>query len=74
MTILTQSQNQEAVTGFAEHRVILDILKDALFEDNKCYGVKYSRYFNPISINTLALVFTMVCPFRSWNHGITQYL
>lgn len=60
MAILTQSQNQETVTGFAEHRVIIAILQDALFEDNKCYGVKYSRYFNPISINMLALVFTMV--------------
>ena len=60
MAILTQSQNQETVTGFAEHQVIIAILQNALFEDNKCYSVKYSHYFNPISINMLALVFTMV--------------
>lgn len=61
-TVLTQSQNQEEVTGFGEHRIVIDILKDALFEDTKSYGVKYSRYFDPLSINLLALVFTMVRP------------
>ena len=60
--VLTQSQNQEEAMGFGEHRVVIDILRDALFEDTKSYGVKYSRYFNPVSINLLALVFTMVCP------------
>jgi Domain of unknown function (DUF6532) len=59
-TSLTQSQNQDDVTGFGEHRVIIDILQDALFDDSKSYGVKYSHHFNPISINLLALVFTMV--------------
>ncbi|KAF8496401.1 hypothetical protein F5888DRAFT_1804099 [Russula emetica] len=53
-------KNQEEVLGFGEHRVIIDILRDALFNDNKSYGVKYSWYFNPISINLLALVFTMI--------------
>lgn len=61
-SILTQSQNREEVTGFGEHHVIIDILRDALFEDTKSYGVKYSRYFDPISVNLLALVFTMVRP------------
>jgi hypothetical protein len=36
------------------------ILQDAVFEDHKSYGVTYKQYFNPISVNTLALVFTMV--------------
>ena len=60
--ILTQSQNQEGVTGFGEHPIIIAILQDALFEDSKSYGVKYSHYFDPVSTNLLALVFTMVCP------------
>jgi hypothetical protein len=55
-------QNWEAVTGFGEHPVVIDILRDAVFEDSKSYGVKYSRYFNPISVNLLVLVFTMVGP------------
>jgi len=42
--------------------IVIDILRDAVFEDSKSYGVKYSRYFNPISVNLLALVFTMVGP------------
>lgn len=61
-TTLTQSQNQEDVLGFGEHRIVIDILRDALFESSKSYGVKHSRYFNPISVNLLALVFTMVGP------------
>jgi hypothetical protein len=59
-TVLTQSQNQEQVIGFAEHRIVTEILQDALFVDTKSYGVKHSRYFNPIPVNLLALVFTMV--------------
>ncbi|KAH9983682.1 hypothetical protein BJV77DRAFT_966646 [Russula vinacea] len=76
-------KNQEDVTGFGEHRIIVTILQDALFEDNKSYGVKYKQYFNPISINLLALVFTMIeflinewstgeqrkATFRSRNHS-----
>jgi hypothetical protein len=61
-TVLMRSQNQEDVTGFGEHRIVIDILRDALFEDSKSYGVKHSRYFNTISVNLLALVFTMVGP------------
>jgi hypothetical protein len=61
-TVLMRSQNQEDVTGFGEHRIVIEILRDALFEDSKSYGVKHSRYFNPISVNLLALVFTMVGP------------
>jgi hypothetical protein len=61
-TVLMRSQNQEDVTGFGEHRIVIDILRDALFEDSKSYGVKHSCYFNTISVNLLALVFTMVGP------------
>jgi Domain of unknown function (DUF6532) len=61
-TVLNHSQNWEEVTGFGEHRVITDILRDTLFKDSKSYGVKYNCYFNPISVNLLALVFTMVHP------------
>ena len=59
-TVLTHSQNQEKVVGFGEHSIIIDILQDTLFNDTKSYGVKYRQYFNPISANLLALVFTMV--------------
>ena len=59
-TVLTQSQNLEEVKGFGEHHDIMDIFCDALFKDKKTYGVKYSKYFNSISINLLAPVFTMV--------------
>ena len=71
MSVLIKSQNQEDVTGFGEHHIIITILQDALFEDNKSYGVKYKQYFNPISINLLALVFTMVCSLKPAD-AITQ--
>ncbi|KAF8469362.1 hypothetical protein DFH94DRAFT_685318 [Russula ochroleuca] len=53
-------KNQEDVTGFSEHHIVMATIQDALFEDSKSFGVKFSRYFNPISINLLALVFTMI--------------
>lgn len=31
-TVLTQSQNREEVTGFGEHHVVINILRDALFD------------------------------------------
>ncbi len=46
--------------GFGEHPIIINILRDALFEDARSYSVKYSQYFDPISVNLLALIFTMV--------------
>jgi len=46
--------------GFSEHCIIIDILQDTLFKDNKSYGIKYKYYFNPISVNLLVLVFMMV--------------
>jgi uncharacterized protein DUF6532 len=60
--ILTKFQNREELMGFGKHCVILDILQDALFDDAKSYGIKFSNYFNPISINLLALIFMMVHP------------
>src|SRR5713226_6774606 len=59
-SVLMQFQNYEEITGFGEHPIIINILRDALFKDARSYGVKYSRYFDPISVNLLALVFMMV--------------
>jgi uncharacterized protein DUF6532 len=75
-TIRTQSQNQEGIAGFGEHCIIIDILQGALFEDSKSYGVKFSRYFNPISTNLLALVFTMVGPLAvlQYDHSLAGIL
>ena len=58
--------------GFGEHHVIIDTLRDMLFEDSKSYGVKYSCYFNPISVNLLAIVFTMVGALATTN-AITHW-
>ena len=58
--ILMKFQNQGEVISFGEQHVIIDILQDVLFDNAKSYGIKFSNYFNPISTNLLALVFTMV--------------
>jgi hypothetical protein len=72
-TTLTRYQNQEDVTGFSEHHIVMATIQDALFEDSKSFGVKFSRYFNPISINLLALVFTMVCCYLVTTNAITEH-
>src|SRR5258707_6696827 len=59
-SVLMQFQNYKEIMGFGEHPIIINILRDMLFEDARSYGVKYSRYFDPISVNLLALVFMMV--------------
>ncbi|KAM6494015.1 hypothetical protein JOM56_010376 [Amanita muscaria] len=53
-------KDPEAGTGFAENSIVADILETALFEDSSDYGVRFAKYFNPIPINLLALVFTII--------------
>ncbi|KAM6502661.1 hypothetical protein JOM56_002638 [Amanita muscaria] len=63
-TLLTDDafhhKDPEAGTGFAENSIVADILETALFEDSSDYGVRFAKYFNPIPINLLALVFTII--------------
>ncbi|KAJ7579725.1 hypothetical protein C8J56DRAFT_896999 [Mycena floridula] len=46
------------LTGFAQSKIIVDILESTIFKDATGLGVKYRQYFSPISPNTLALVIT----------------
>ncbi|KAJ7574247.1 hypothetical protein C8J56DRAFT_1126191 [Mycena floridula] len=46
----------EALTGFAQSKIIADILETAFFEDATGLRVQFRQYFRPISENTLALV------------------
>ena len=59
-SVLMQFQNYEEVTGFGKHPIIINILQDMLFEDARSYSVRYSQYLDPLSVNLLVLVFTMV--------------
>jgi hypothetical protein len=47
-------------SGFAENKIISEILYLAWFEDKSSQGPVLSQYFNPIPLETLALIFTMV--------------
>ncbi|KAJ7623730.1 hypothetical protein FB45DRAFT_926588 [Roridomyces roridus] len=45
---------------YAGHKIILASLRAAFFKKKGSRGVLYSKYFSPISLVTLALVFTVV--------------
>ncbi|KAF7970456.1 hypothetical protein HWV62_23905 [Athelia sp. TMB] len=46
--------------GFAQHKIVSDILHSAYFANKNDDGVKFSDYFKPISLVTLAAIFTVV--------------
>jgi hypothetical protein len=53
------------MSGFAQNKIILEILYLAWFKDKHSHGPVLTKYFNPIPLETIALVFTMVCAFYS---------
>lgn len=55
------SQTVKDVPYLFENRIIRAVISDMWFSDGlESYGVKYTEYFNPISLSTIALVTTMV--------------
>jgi hypothetical protein len=53
------------LSGFAQNKIISEILYLAWFEDKHSQGPILSEYFNPIPLETLALIFTIVQAFLS---------
>ena len=51
------------MSGFAQNKIISEILYLSWFEDKRAHGPVLSEYFNPIPLETIALIFTMVCVF-----------
>jgi hypothetical protein len=50
----------ETLVGFAQNKIISHIIQEAWFKKITSDGVVYSKYFDPISLETMALVFAVV--------------
>ncbi|KAG6807732.1 hypothetical protein H0H92_006578 [Tricholoma furcatifolium] len=57
----------ETRSGYCQNEIILSVLTATIFKDTKAVGAKYHELFNPMPVNTLALIFTM-----EWKTGKIQ--
>ena len=56
------SQNTKDREGYAQNKIFGIVIQEAWFSNSsKSKGIVFEKYFNPISLETLALIFTMVC-------------
>ncbi|KAI4518988.1 hypothetical protein K525DRAFT_207171 [Schizophyllum commune Loenen D] len=61
-------QNDKTLVGYCRSKLVPIILQEALFgSDSTSFGVVYRRYFDPIPLPTLALVYSMI------NHCIIEW-
>ena len=63
---LVPFQNTKDHEGYAQNKIFGILIQEAWFSSGlKSKGIVFEKYFNPISLETLALLFTMVrsCPF-----------
>ncbi|KAJ4487516.1 hypothetical protein C8R41DRAFT_903565 [Lentinula lateritia] len=61
-------KDREAWTGYAEHPSIIFLLSYIFDESNM--GMVFEKYFNPISLQTLASLFTMIrAAISEWSSG-----
>jgi hypothetical protein len=55
-------QNTKDREGYAQNKIFGILIQEAWFSNSsKSKGIVFEKYFNPISLETLALLFTMVC-------------
>lgn len=59
-TNIVSCQNIDEMTGYAEAKIISAVIEAVWFEDLKSHGVIFSTLFNPIPLETIALVMTIV--------------
>ena len=54
-------QNTKDREGYAQNKIFGILIMQAWFSNSsKSKGIVFEKYFNPISLETLALLFTMV--------------
>ncbi|KAF8950927.1 hypothetical protein BDZ97DRAFT_1933152 [Flammula alnicola] len=53
-------KNPETFSGYAQGKIISEILHAIWFEDTNSQGVTFKNLFNPIPLETLALIFTIL--------------
>ena len=55
-------QNTKDREGYAQNKIFSILIQDTWFSSSsKSKGIVFEKYFNPISLETLTLLFTMVC-------------
>jgi len=67
-------KNVDDREGYAQNRIFSILIQEAWFSNGlKSKGIVFEKYFNPISLETLALLFTMVkfC-IEEWSNGIRE--
>ncbi|KAG6806311.1 hypothetical protein H0H92_011826 [Tricholoma furcatifolium] len=63
-------KDPKARTGYCENPAIIDILAEVCFCDEEGFGIIYKEDFSPISIETLAFVFTLLYfAITEWSTG-----
>ncbi|KAF8960928.1 hypothetical protein BDZ97DRAFT_1760386 [Flammula alnicola] len=53
-------KNPETLSGYAQGKIISEILHAVWFEDTNSQGVTFKNLFDPIPLETLALIFTIL--------------
>ncbi|KAJ7676753.1 hypothetical protein DFH06DRAFT_613416 [Mycena polygramma] len=53
-------QNPKERTGYAKNTLIIECVRRIWFQTRSSRGVRFAEYFNPISLVTLALIFTAI--------------
>ncbi|KAF8219802.1 hypothetical protein L208DRAFT_1337754 [Tricholoma matsutake] len=67
-------KNTKDREGYAQNKIFGILIQDAWFSSgSKLKGIVFEKYFNPISLETLALLFTMVkfC-IEEWSNGTCE--
>ena len=56
--------NTKDQEGYAQNKIFGILIQEAWFgNSSKSKGIVFEKYFNPISLETLALLLTMVCSY-----------
>lgn len=53
-------QDPLTMTGFCQGKIVCEILNTVWFDGKRSPGVIFDHLFNPISLETLALILTVV--------------
>jgi hypothetical protein len=66
-------QDVKKQSGFAQHKIISEVLHEVWFDHKTAIGVEFSDYFKPISLTTMASIFTGVSDISLSVHDFTHF-
>jgi hypothetical protein len=55
------TQHRENLSGLYDTKLISEVIQDTFFKNNRAIGVEFQRYFNLITLVTIAFVLTAIC-------------